>query len=213
MGTSRPPKFALRLWNWLAPPDAPSPPRRAEAPFSHQPSFGYETGRMDCRSTAFQRRRFADERRTRGSVPDAPSFPPLWWSGVQGVRSPGWTDIVGSALLVLAVAVPTMIIEEDWHGRPMIDQSTHLWIIAACLVAGAFFIGGAVVAFRRPSAPDAVRRRHRGRRRGDLVAGGALPSDLDGTRAHLAARAASLDPGRDGRPRHEPGGIRPRSSV
>ncbi len=80
-------------------------------------------------------------------------FPPLWWSGVQGVRSPGWTDIVGSALLVLAVAVPTMIIEEDWHGRPMIDQSTHLWIIAACLVAGAFFIGGAVVAFRRPSAP------------------------------------------------------------
>jgi drug/metabolite transporter (DMT)-like permease len=46
-----------------------------------------------------------------------------------------------------------MIIEEDWHGRPMIDQSTHLWIIAACLVAGAFFAGGAIVAFRRPSAP------------------------------------------------------------
>ena len=35
----------------------------------------------------------------------------------------------------------------------MIDQGTHLWILAACLVAGAFFAGGAIVAFRRPSAP------------------------------------------------------------
>ena len=66
---------------------------------------------------------------------------------------PGWADIAGSALLVLAVSVPTMAIEEDWHGRPMIDQPTHLWIIAACVVAGAFFAGGAIAAFLRPSAP------------------------------------------------------------
>jgi hypothetical protein len=68
-------------------------------------------------------------------------------------RSPGWADILGAVLLVLAVSVPTMILEEDWHGRPMIDQSTHLWILAACLVAAAFFAGGALVAFRRPAAP------------------------------------------------------------
>jgi hypothetical protein len=72
---------------------------------------------------------------------------------MRALRSPGWADIVGSALLVLAISVPTMIIEEDWHGRPMIDQSTHLWMIAGCVVAAAFFIGGAIVAFRRPSAP------------------------------------------------------------
>jgi predicted permease len=72
---------------------------------------------------------------------------------MQAPRFPGWADIVGSVLLVLAVSVPTMILEEDWHGRPMIDQPTHLWILAAGLVAGAFFAGGAVVAFRRPSAP------------------------------------------------------------
>src|SRR5580698_10176924 len=77
----------------------------------------------------------------------------LTLSRMAAIGSPRWADIGGSALLVLAVSVPTMIIEEDWHGRPMIDQSTHLWIIAACLVAGAFFAGGAVVAFRRPSAP------------------------------------------------------------
>jgi hypothetical protein len=46
-----------------------------------------------------------------------------------------------------------MIIEEDWHGRPMIDQYTHLWLVAACIVAVAFFAGGAIVAFRRPAAP------------------------------------------------------------
>jgi predicted permease len=68
-------------------------------------------------------------------------------------RFPGWADIAGAVLLVLAVSVPTMVIEEDWHGRPMIDQGTHLWILAACLVAGAFFAGGAIVAFRRPSDP------------------------------------------------------------
>jgi hypothetical protein len=72
---------------------------------------------------------------------------------MRALRSPGWADIVGSAFLVLAVSVPTMIIEEDWHGRPMIDQPTHLWIVAACLVAASFFAGGAIVAFRRPSAP------------------------------------------------------------
>jgi hypothetical protein len=74
-------------------------------------------------------------------------------SGVAAIRSPGWADIAGSVFLVLAVSVPTMIIEEDWHGRPMIDQPTHLWIVAACVVAGAFFAGGAIVALRRPYAP------------------------------------------------------------
>jgi len=45
-----------------------------------------------------------------------------------------------------------MAVEEDWHGRPMIDGPTHLWIIAACLVAAAFLVGGAVAGRRRPSA-------------------------------------------------------------
>lgn len=72
---------------------------------------------------------------------------------VRRLRLPGWADVAGSALLVLAISVPTMIIEEDWHGQPMIDQPTHLWIVAGCLVAVAFFVGGAVVACRRPSAP------------------------------------------------------------
>ena len=70
-----------------------------------------------------------------------------------GRRSRGWADIALSVLVVLVVSVPTMAIEEDWHGRPMIDQQTHLWVIAACLVAVSFLVGGAIAALRRPSAP------------------------------------------------------------
>ncbi len=64
----------------------------------------------------------------------------------------GWADIGMSALVMLVISVPTMAVEEDWHGRPMIDEPTHLWIIATCLVAAAFLIGGAVAGHRRPSA-------------------------------------------------------------
>jgi hypothetical protein len=63
-----------------------------------------------------------------------------------------WADVGVSALLVLAVSVPTLAVEEDWHGRPMIDQPNHLWIAAACVVVAAFLAGGAVAGYRRPSA-------------------------------------------------------------
>jgi hypothetical protein len=45
-----------------------------------------------------------------------------------------------------------MAIEEDWHGRPMIDQATRLWLVAAALVAVAFFVGGALAGYLCPSA-------------------------------------------------------------
>jgi len=53
---------------------------------------------------------------------------------------------------VLVVAVPALAVEEDWHGRPMIDQPTHLWLIPASLVVAAFLVGGAYAGYRRPSA-------------------------------------------------------------
>jgi hypothetical protein len=67
-------------------------------------------------------------------------------------RGGRWTDIGLSTCLVLAVSVPTMALEEDWNGRPMIDETNHLWIIAAFLVAAAFLVGGAMAGYRRPAA-------------------------------------------------------------
>ncbi|MFZ0173101.1 MAG: hypothetical protein WAL04_15570 [Acidimicrobiales bacterium] len=62
----------------------------------------------------------------------------------------GWVDICWSAFLVLLVSFPTMTVEEDWHGSPMIDQPGHLWIAAAVLVSLAFLAGGALIGYRRP---------------------------------------------------------------
>lgn len=49
----------------------------------------------------------------------------------------------------MVIAVPTLAIEETWHGRPLIDQRHHLWIIPAVIVSAAFVAGGAF-ATRRP---------------------------------------------------------------
>jgi len=63
-----------------------------------------------------------------------------------------WAEIALPACLVLIVSIPVMIVEENWHGRPMIDEGTHLWILPAFLVASAFLFGGALAGFRGPSA-------------------------------------------------------------
>ncbi len=52
---------------------------------------------------------------------------------------------------MLVVAIPAMVVEENWHGRPMIDTGTYLWILPALLVASAFVLGGALAGFRSRS--------------------------------------------------------------
>ena len=49
---------------------------------------------------------------------------------------------------MLVVAIPAMIVEENWHGQPMIDEGTYLWLLPAFLVASAFLFGGALAGFR-----------------------------------------------------------------
>ncbi len=49
-------------------------------------------------------------------------------------------------LVTLVIAVPTLALEEDWHGRPMIDQPGHLWVGPTVVVALAFALGGALAA-------------------------------------------------------------------
>ena len=44
-----------------------------------------------------------------------------------------------------------MIVEEDWHGHPMIEQGAYLWVVPALLVASAFLLGGLLAGFRCPS--------------------------------------------------------------
>jgi hypothetical protein len=67
-----------------------------------------------------------------------------------------WADVGVSAFLMLVIAVPTMAVEEDWHGRPMIDLPTHLWLVPAFFVVAAFLVGGAVAGYRCRSAAAAA---------------------------------------------------------
>jgi hypothetical protein len=61
-------------------------------------------------------------------------------------------DIALPICLVLLVSVPVMMVEENWHGRPMIEEGYYLWILPAFLVASAFLFGGALAGFRCPSS-------------------------------------------------------------
>jgi VIT1/CCC1 family predicted Fe2+/Mn2+ transporter len=63
-------------------------------------------------------------------------------------RRTKWAGVLLPACVVLVVSIPAMIVEEDWHGQPMIDEGTHLWILPALLVAGSFLLGGALAGFR-----------------------------------------------------------------
>jgi hypothetical protein len=71
-------------------------------------------------------------------------------TGAWRQRGRRWRDVALPALLELAIAIPTMIVEESWHGRPMIDEHTGLWLVAGCLVAFAFLVGGALAGYRLP---------------------------------------------------------------
>jgi len=51
-------------------------------------------------------------------------------------------------VLTVGIAAPTLVLEENWHGRPMIDQPGHLWVLPTLVVAAAFALGGGVGARR-----------------------------------------------------------------
>jgi hypothetical protein len=84
---------------------------------------------------------------------EVPNYEKSAGSGRRGpLRGTKLVEIAIPTCLVLVISIPVMIVEEDWHGRPMIDQGTHLWILPAILVAAAFLFGGALAGFRCPSS-------------------------------------------------------------
>ena len=79
--------------------------------------------------------------------------------------------LVPSVALILVIAVPTMVVEEDWHGRPMIEQGNLLWLVPAAFVVLAFFLGGRLMGKRTELSDLGTGRRRDGRHhRGDDVA-------------------------------------------
>ncbi len=52
-------------------------------------------------------------------------------------------------LIGFAIVCPTFFIEEFWHGRPLIDQGGHRWVLPAIVMGLGFFVGGLIVGRRR----------------------------------------------------------------
>jgi hypothetical protein len=55
-----------------------------------------------------------------------------------------WTVALG-LLVGFFIACPTFLIEEFWHGKPLIDQRGMGWIIPAVIMVIGFLLGGAIV--------------------------------------------------------------------
>jgi hypothetical protein len=60
-----------------------------------------------------------------------------------------WARAAVGLVVILIVSVPTLALEEDWHGTPLIDQPDHKWVLPAIVVAAAFVVGGVIAASRR----------------------------------------------------------------
>ena len=53
---------------------------------------------------------------------------------------------LGLGLLVgLLITCPTFLVEEFWHGKPLIDQRGIWWVVPAIVMAIGFLAGGAIV--------------------------------------------------------------------
>jgi hypothetical protein len=57
-----------------------------------------------------------------------------------------WRGPAAGTVTTLVVAVPTMVLAEDWGGRPLIDHTGEWWILPGLIAAGSFFLGGMVAA-------------------------------------------------------------------
>ncbi|MDA8062845.1 MAG: hypothetical protein M0T80_10555 [Actinomycetota bacterium] len=76
-------------------------------------------------------------------------------TGSRPPRGPATTTraragLLRGLLVTLVVAVPSMVVAEEWHGRPMIDQPGLWWLLPGAVAVAGFFAGGALAA--RPTS-------------------------------------------------------------
>lgn len=77
--------------------------------------------------------------------------PPIDATAPESQKSPAfdWARAAIGLAVTLVISVPTLALEESWHGTPLIDQPHHKWVVPAVVVAVAFVIGGVIAASRR----------------------------------------------------------------
>ncbi len=77
--------------------------------------------------------------------------PPIHATAPGSQKGPAfdWARAAVGLAVTLVISVPTLALEENWRGAPLIDQPHHKWVVPAVVVAVAFVAGGVIAASRR----------------------------------------------------------------
>jgi hypothetical protein len=77
-------------------------------------------------------------------------------SAGRGLQIGGWESSVIGLFVSLVIVGPTFLLEETWHGAPLIDRGGVLWVAPAVVMAFGFFVGGAIAGYQRARVQGAL---------------------------------------------------------
>jgi hypothetical protein len=67
-----------------------------------------------------------------------------------------WQSLSLGLFVALAIVGPTFLVEQTWHGAPLIDRGGLLWLIPSFVMAIGFFVGGMIAGHRRKGLKGAL---------------------------------------------------------
>jgi hypothetical protein len=69
-----------------------------------------------------------------------------------------WESMLVGLFVSLVTVGPTFLLEETWHGAPLIDRGGALWVVPAAVMAIGFFVGGAIAGYEGARVQNALLR-------------------------------------------------------
>ena len=67
-----------------------------------------------------------------------------------------WQSLGLGLFVALAIVGPTFLVEQTWHGAPLIDRGGLLWLIPGLVMAIGFYVGGMIAGHRRNGLKGAL---------------------------------------------------------
>jgi len=67
-----------------------------------------------------------------------------------------WQSLGLGLFVALVIVGPTFLVEQTWHGAPLIDRGGLLWLIPSFVMAIGFFVGGMIAGHRRKGLKGAL---------------------------------------------------------
>jgi hypothetical protein len=67
-----------------------------------------------------------------------------------------WQSLGLGLCVALVIVGPTFLVEQTWHGAPIIDRGGLLWLLPSFVMAVGFFVGGMIAGHRRKGRTGAL---------------------------------------------------------